>query len=59
MEMRDIGDSRRELRLGHNGDNVRGVGGGGTQPSLVSFNYLAKRDTSYVSYKCAFLCMLG
>jgi len=29
------------------------------QPSLVSFNYLAKRDTSYVSYKCASLCMLG
>lgn len=27
MEMRDIGDSRRELRLGHNGDNVRGDGG--------------------------------
>lgn len=29
------------------------------KPSLVSFNYLAERDTSYVSYKCAFLCMLG
>lgn len=29
------------------------------KPSLVSFNYLAEQDTSYVSYKCAFLCMLG
>lgn len=29
------------------------------RPPPVSFNYLAKRDASYVSYKCAFLCMLG
>lgn len=38
MEMRNIGDSWRELRPGHNGDNVRGDGGGGGwNASLLSY----------------------